>query len=149
MEQLEFKIIIDAPREVVWNILIGRETYPISTSVFCEGSKVETDWKVGSKALFLDNKNSGMSSVIEENIPYSFLSIKHLGEVKNGVEDTESDQVKTWAGCHEIYTLKDLHNNTLWIVEIGVSHEYALYMKDLWPKAQQKVKEMAETTNQE
>ncbi|RZK25014.1 MAG: hypothetical protein EOO43_06580 [Flavobacterium sp.] len=52
MKQLEFKIIIDAPREVVWNILIGIDTYPIWTSVFSENSKVETDWKVGSKALF-------------------------------------------------------------------------------------------------
>jgi hypothetical protein len=148
MEQLEFKIIIDAPREVVWNILIGIDTYPVWTSVFCEGSKVETDWKVGSKALFLDGNNSGMVSVIAENNPYSFLSIKHIGEVKNGIEDTEGEQVKSWAGCHENYTLKDLHNSTLWIVEMDVTPEFAVYMKDLWPKAQQKVKEMAEATNE-
>jgi len=135
MEPLEFKIIIDAPREVVWNILIGVDTYPIWTSVFCEGSKVETDWKVGSKALFLDGNNSGMVSVIEENTRYSFLSIKHIGEVKNGSEDLESEQVKSWAGCHENYTLKDLHNNTLWIVEMDVTPESAEQVKVMMRKS--------------
>jgi hypothetical protein len=144
MEKLQFKIIIDAPKEIVWNILIGKDTYPIWSAVFCEGSKVETDWQVGSKALFLDNTNSGMVSVIAENIPYSSLSIKHVGEVRNGVEDTESEAVKSWAGSNETYTLKDLHNNTLWNVELDVPTDFIVYMNDLWPKAQQKVKEMAE-----
>ncbi|MEJ7560065.1 MAG: SRPBCC domain-containing protein [Pedobacter sp.] len=145
MEKLEFKMTINAPKEVVWNILIGDETYPQWTSVFCDGSKVVTDWQVGSKALFLDGKNSGMVSTIEQNIPYSYLSIKHIGEVKEGIEDTESEQVKSWAGSHENYTLEELDDNTLWIVEMDATPEFADYMKDLWPKAQQKVKEMAET----
>lgn len=144
MEKLEFKIIIDAPKETVWNILISKNTYPEWTSVFCEGSRAETDWKKGSKALFVDDKNSGMVSIIEENEPYTFLSIKHLGEIKNGVEDTESEHVKSWAGCYENYTLKDIHNSTLWIVEMDVTPEFAVYMNDLWPKAQLKVKQMAE-----
>ena len=144
MEKLEFKVIIDAPKETVWNILIGPETYPIWAAIFCTGSRAETDWKVGSKALFVDDTNSGMVSIIEENMPYSFLSIKHIGEIKNGVEDIESDQVKSWGDCYENYTLKDLHNNTLWIVEMTAPPEFADFMKDLWPKAQQKVKEMAE-----
>jgi uncharacterized protein YndB with AHSA1/START domain len=146
MEKLEFRITIQAPKETVWYILIGKETYPEWTSVFCEGSKVETDWQVGSKALFLDSKNSGMVSVIEENIPYSFLSIKHIGAVNEGAEDTASEQVKLWAGSHENYTLEDVDSNTLWIVEMDVSPEFATYMEDLWPKAQQKVKEMAEAS---
>lgn len=148
MEKLAFKVIIEAPKERVWNIIIGKETYPIWTAEFCEGSMVETDWKAGSKALFLDQTNSGMVSIIEESTPYSFLSIKHIGEVKNGVEDTESDQVKSWGGCYENYTLEDVNNSTSWLVEMKVPPEFAIYMKDLWPKAQQKVKELAEASHQ-
>jgi rhodanese-related sulfurtransferase len=36
-----------------------------------------------------------------EHRPNEFFSIEHLGVVKNGVEDTSSDEVKKWAGAHE------------------------------------------------
>lgn len=147
MEKLEFKIVIDASPEKVWNTLIGDKTYPKWTAVFAEGSNVETDWQAGSKALFLDGKGSGMVSVIEENIPYKYLSIKHLGEVVGDVEDTVSESIKEWAGAHENYTLAEVEGKTLWTVELDVTAEFADYMNELWPKAMQKVKEMAETDN--
>ncbi|MFC4210863.1 SRPBCC domain-containing protein [Pedobacter lithocola] len=144
MKKLTFEILINAPKEIVWNIIIGDDTYPEWASVFCEGSKAVTNWATGSKALFVDDSNSGMVSIIEENIPYSFLSIKHVGEVKDGIEDTDSENVKAWAGLLENYTLKENGERTFWIVEMDATPEFATFMEDLWPKAQQKVKEMAE-----
>ena len=81
---MEFDIDIDAPREKVWNTLWNKETYPEWTAAFAEGSRAETDWQKGSKVMFLDAKNSGMVSVIAENKPNEFMSIKHLGIIKNG-----------------------------------------------------------------
>ncbi len=98
MEKLNFSIKIKAPREKVWSTLLDDKTYRIWTSVFAEGSHAVTDWKEGNKALFLDGKGQGMVSTIAKNIPNEFLSIRHLGMVKDGVEDTESDEVKAWAG---------------------------------------------------
>lgn len=144
MKKMEYDIEINATPETVWNIIIGKETYPEWTAVFCEGSAVETDWKKGSKALFLDSNGSGMVAEIEENIPHEFLSIKHLGEISNGVEDTMSDKVKEWAGAHENYTLKAVDGKTLWKVEIDVTTDFIDYMNEAWPKAQKRVKEMAE-----
>lgn len=144
MKKLEFDIKINATPETVWNIIIGKDTYPEWTATFCEGSAVETDWKKGSKALFTDGNGSGMVAEIEENIPYEFLSIRHMGEIVNGVEDTMSDKVKEWAGAHENYTLKQVNGQTHWEVAIDVTPDFIDYMNDTWPKAQQKVKEMAE-----
>lgn len=144
MKKMEYNIEINATPETVWNIIIGKDTYPEWTAVFCEGSAVETDWKKGSKALFLDGNGSGMVAEIEENIPYEFLSIRHLGEISNGVEDTMSDKVKEWAGAHENYTLKAVDGKTRWEVEIDVTPDFIDYMNEAWPKAQKKVKEMAE-----
>lgn len=144
MKKLEFDITINAAPEKVWNVIIGKETYPEWTAIFCEGSAVETDWKKGSKALFLDGNGSGMVAEIEESIPYEFLSIRHMGEIVNGVEDTMSDKVKEWAGAHENYTLKQVNGQTVWKTEIDVTPDFIDYMSDAWPKAQQKVKEMAE-----
>ena len=75
---------------------------------FTAGSYYSGDWSKGSKILFLgpgeDGKTSGMVARIAENRPYEFISIEHLGEVVNGVEDLTSEKVKSWAGAHEDYT---------------------------------------------
>lgn len=144
MKKKEFKIIIDAPREKVWNVIIGEDTYPVWTAVFAEGSSVETDWKKGSKALFLDGKGSGMVSEIAENIPYEFLSIRHLGEIIGGKEDTQSEKVKEWAGACENYTLTEVDGKTEWLTEMDVTEEFGDYFDKTWPAAMEKAKELAE-----
>ncbi len=144
MKKQEFKIDINAPREKVWNVLWGEETYPKWTAPFAEGSRAETDWKKGSKVLFTDGKGSGMVSRIEENVPNEFMSILHLGEVKDGVEDTESEKVKQWAGAHENYTLKGTNGKTELIVHMDITEEFAEMFNNIWPKALAKVKDIAE-----
>lgn len=84
MEKIEFKTEINASAEKVWDVLFGKDTYPKWTVAFAENSSVETDWQKGSKAIFGDGTGNGMLAVIEDNIPNKFMSIKHLGEVKDG-----------------------------------------------------------------
>lgn len=144
MEKQEFKIAIDAPREKVWNVLWNDETYRAWTKAFSEGSHVVTDWKKGSKVLFLDGKGMGMVSTIDETIPNEYMSFKHLGHVKDGVEDTESDEVKGWAGAHENYRLREAGGKTELIVDVDINDEFKDYFINTFPVALQKVKELAE-----
>jgi hypothetical protein len=144
MEKQEFKTLIDAPRERVWNILWDDETYRSWTSVFSEGSRAKTDWKKGSKVLFLDGSNSGMVSTIAENIPNEYMSIRHLGTVKNGVEDLDSEETKAWAGALENYTLESKDGQTELTVDIDITDEFKDYFMKTWPKAMDKIKELAE-----
>ncbi|SFD21866.1 Activator of Hsp90 ATPase homolog 1-like protein [Chitinophaga sp. CF118] len=144
---MEFKITINAPREKVWNALWDDASYREWTSAFAEGSWADTDWKKGSKALFLGEKNSGMVSTIAENIPNEFMSIKHLGNVIDGVEDLESEEAKKWAGGFENYTLRTVDGKTELKIDMGgvdISQEFKDYFMDAWPKALQKLKELAE-----
>ncbi len=144
MQKQNFKIDINAPREKVWETLWGKDSYPAWTSAFTEGSHVKTDWKKGSKTLFLDAKNDGMVSKIAENKPNEFMSFEHLGFMKDGVEDLESEQVKKWAGAHENYTLKTVNGKTELSVEMDITDEYKDYFEKTWPKALDLVKELAE-----
>lgn len=144
MKKKEYRIIIDAPREKVWNVIIGKDTYPIWTAVFAEGSNVETDWKKGSRAVFGDGTGSGMIAEIAENIPYEFLSIRHLGEIINGKEDTTSDKVKEWAGSTENYTLTEKNGKTEWLTELDITEEFVDYFDKTWPRSMEIVKELAE-----
>lgn len=144
MEKQQFKISISAPREKVWKVLWEKETYSQWTKPFSETSTAETDWQKGSKVLFGDGTGNGMVALIEENIPNEYMSIKHLGEMKNGVEDTTSDQVQQWAGAHENYTLKTSNGETELIIDMDITPEFAEMFNEAWPKALAKVKEISE-----
>ncbi|TCC93172.1 SRPBCC domain-containing protein [Pedobacter hiemivivus] len=144
MKKLEYSIAINASPERVWEIIVGKDTYGQWTAPFSEDSSVETDWKKGSKALFLDGKGNGMVSEIVESIPGKFLSIHHLGEVKDGVEDPTTYQGEQWGDALENYTLKEVDGKTLWLVNMDMNEEYVQYMDDAWPLALAKVKELAE-----
>ena len=48
-----------------------------------------------------------MVSVIAENRPNEYLSIRHIGVVSQGIDDTASDEVKAWAPAYENYTLAE------------------------------------------
>lgn len=146
---MDFRIEINATREKVWDVLFDKETYSQWTTVFSEGSKVETDWKKGSKALFIDESNRGMVSRIAENVPNEFMSIEHLGMYDNGVEDYESEHVKMWAGAKETYTLTEADGKTTLdiFMEMDESEKNKKMIDmfaDMWPKALAKVKELAE-----
>src|SRR4051812_30230703 len=112
MEKINFSTSINAPKDKVWRTLWEDASYRKWTSFFMEGSCAVTDWKEGSKILFVDGKGNGMVSQIESSNPYDYMSFKHLGVVKNGVEDTESEAVKAWAGAQENYTLKETNGTT-------------------------------------
>jgi hypothetical protein len=145
MDTKTFTISINAPREKVWSTLWEDATYRKWTAAFAEGSWAKTDWKKGSKALFLDGKNDGMVSTIADNKPNEFMSIKHLGIVKNGVEDTTKSG--EWSGALENYTLKPVNGKTELVIDFGIKdipQEMLSYFMETWPKALAKLKELAE-----
>ena len=143
MEKLHFSIIINASNKKVWETMLGNETYKIWTNVFAPGSYFVGDWSEGSKMLFLGpdetDKMSGMVSKIKENRPYEYVSIEHIGEVKNGKEE-----VTEWSGALENYTFKEIDGKTELLIEMDINEDYKELFQDIWPKALQKLKEIAE-----
>jgi len=144
MEKINFKTVINAAPEKIWKVLWNDDTYRQWTSAFSEGSYAETDWQEGSKVLFLDGKGQGMVSKIAANRPNEFMSIEHLGFVKDGIEDTNSEEVKAWAGAHEDYTLKKVNGKTELLVDMDVTDDFKDYFKETWPKALENVKRLSE-----
>ena len=144
MQKLNFSTSINAPKEKVWKTLWDDSSYRKWTSVFGEGSYADTDWKEGSKVLFLDGKGEGMVSKIETNRPNEFMSFKHLGMVKNGVEDTESETVKGWAGALENYTLTEVNGTTELTVDMDITEDFQSYFTETFPKALEQVKVLSE-----
>ncbi|MCO6473503.1 MAG: SRPBCC domain-containing protein [Melioribacteraceae bacterium] len=150
MNKLNFSIVINAPKEEVWDSMLGEETYRIWTEPFAKGSHFVGEWSEGSKIYFLgpdpEGNMSGMLSRIKEIREYEYVSIEHIGFVNNGIEDTSSDAVKDWAGAMENYSFKENDGNTEVVVELigNIRDEYSEMFKDMWPKALNKLKEIAE-----
>ena len=145
MNKERFSIKINAPKEKVWNVLWNDATYRMWTSVFSEGSYADTDWKEGSKVLFLSAKGDGMFSTIAKKVPNEFMSFKHLGVVKNGKEEPGDEETKKWSGALENYTLKETGGSTELKVEIDVTQEFQNYFRETFPKAFEKVKALSES----
>jgi hypothetical protein len=144
MHKIRVSTNIRAPKETVWRVMLDDVTYQRWSSIFHEGSYAVTDWKEGSKALFLTPGRNGMLSKIVVNRPNEFLSIMHQGIVKNGEELRETDEAKQWAGALENYTLRDTGDDSILTIEIDVADEYKKYFEETWPKALQKLKEIVE-----
>lgn len=151
MEKMHFSIVIDAPKEKVWNVMIGKDTYPLWTDIFMPGSHFVGAWSKGSKILFLapdeSGEMSGMVSRIKENRQYEYISIETVGIVYNGKEDTSGKEAREWAGSLENYTFKDVDGKTELRVDLSsdvVNQEMIDMSKKIWPKALDKLKKLAE-----
>lgn len=144
MKTIKREIKINAPKEKVWNVLMKDELNRLWYAEFMEGTYVETDWKVGSKAVFKDQTNSGMINKVLVNKPNELLSMEVLGFVENGVEDYESEAVKSIQGGKETYQLSESDGVTHLAIESGMSEEMFESMSASWEKGLQKIKELAE-----
>lgn len=149
MQKLHFSITINAPKEKVWNTMLDDKPYQEWTTAFNPGSYYKGDWSKGSKMLFLGpdpetGKEGGMVSRIAENKPYEYISIEHLGIIKNGVEDTTSEEAKKWTPAFENYTLKEKDGVTEVLVDMDSEEDYAKMFAEMWPEGLKKIKEIAE-----
>ncbi len=143
MKTLNFSIQINSPKQKIWETLWNDFTYRQWTSAFCEGSHVVSDWKEGSKTLFLDAMGDGMSSVIDKIVPNDLMSFKHLGAVSKGVEQPV-DENSGFYGAKESYYLKQVGSSTELIVEVDATEDFETYLQQSFPKSLEKVKEIAE-----
>jgi uncharacterized protein YndB with AHSA1/START domain len=148
MEMLKFETRINAPAEKVFRIMLSKDYWNEWTTPFNPTSQFTGNWDKGSRMQFLgtdqDGEEGGMVSTIRENIPNRFLSIEHLGILKNGEEILTGEEVEAWAGARENYFFREENGTTLLFVETDTNSEYKSYFAETWPLALQKLKEICE-----
>lgn len=149
MQKLHYSILINASKEKVWHAMLDDATYRKWTAVFNPGSYFKGDWSKDSKMLFFGpdpktGEEGGMVSRIAANKKYEYLSIEHLGFIKNGVEDTTSAEAKEWFPAFENYTFKEKDGKTELLIDMDSLEEYVDMFDKLWPEALQVLKDIAE-----
>ena len=144
VKRIQFHTTIKAPVAVVWETMLGAESYPRWTTAFAEGSYYEGSWSQGSRIRFLSPSGDGMVAEIAENRPNELISIRHLGYIVNGVEDTESDSVRAWAPAFENYSFSSVPDGTRIVIDQDVTEDFEQFMRDTWPKALELLKQLCE-----
>lgn len=139
MVTLKFKIYINASRAKVWEALWKDENYRNWTEAFTAGSHAISDWNESDYIRFMDGKNNGMYGLIETKIENEVMVFKHLGDVLDGV-----DMERDWAGAREQYFLLEREGQTKLKVGVDVLAEYVDYMNEVFPKALERLKVLAE-----
>jgi uncharacterized protein YndB with AHSA1/START domain len=147
-EILHFEVMISRNPETVFNTMLDEGRYKEWTSEFNPSSHFKGSWKKGSKILFIgtdsNGSTGGMVSRIKDNIPGRYLSIEHLGIIKDGKEITDGPDIEEWAGALENYTFTNKNGSTLLQVDLDSNQEFKSYFIETWPKALKKLKSMCE-----
>lgn len=144
MKQMVFSTQIDAPRETVWRTMLELDTYRDWTSAFFPGSTYEGSWEKGARIRFIGPEGSGMFSQIAESRPHELLSIRHLGELKAGVEEAKGGAEGGWGWAFETYSFSDSGSATELRVELDVPPDFEEFMASAWPKALARLKLICE-----
>ena len=144
VKRIQFTENIAAPVRRVFDLMIDPTGYKTWTAAFAEGCYFEGSWARGKKIKFLAPSGDGMIAEIAEHRPNEFISIRHLGFMANGVEDTESEAARSWAHAYENYTFQASSTGTRLIVDLDVTDELEAYMVGTWPKALKKLKAICE-----
>lgn len=144
VKRLRFSAEISAPLPTVWQAMTSRDSYEHWASAFTEGCCFEGSWDQGARISFLAPSGDGMVSEIAENRTNEFISIRHLGFIAQGVEDTTSESIRSWAPCYENYTFVAVPEGTRLVVELDVAAEWEQDMQEAWPRALALLKALCE-----
>jgi uncharacterized protein YndB with AHSA1/START domain len=149
MKKLNLEIEINATPENVWDSVVNKTKYNRWTSAFQETSHFEGGWNKGDKIRFLgfnaEGQKMGMVSEIAESRFPEYISIKHLGNIFNGIEDFTSEEVKKWAPSFENYTIERTAGNTaVFKLDMVVPEDYYDMFMQMWPNALNLLKQVSE-----
>jgi uncharacterized protein YndB with AHSA1/START domain len=148
MKKLNYSVHIAAPVHTVWSTMLEADTYRQWAGSFNPTSRFEGDWQLGSIIRFVganaDGSTGGLVGRIVENRPDEFVSVQYFGVVENGVDDTESEMAKQFAGTFESYSFHEFDGVTVLGVEQDSADEFAAMFEEEWPKALAVLKQLAE-----
>jgi uncharacterized protein YndB with AHSA1/START domain len=144
LKRLQWSVDISAPPSTVYQTLVEPESYGQWTAAFGDGLYFEGSWQQGQRMRFLTPGGEGVISEVAENRPDEFISLRHIGYIAGGVEDTTSEAIRAWAPAYENFTLTAAPQGTKLTVEQDMTDEFD-GMVEAWPKALARLKALCES----
>ena len=85
-----------------------------------------------------------MIARVEDNRPNELMSLRYVGQIVNGEEDTTSEEVKAFMGAYEKYAFSAAGGVTTVDVELDSEDEFVAMFDEAWPLALEKLKDIVE-----
>ena len=114
MEKLHYSIEISAPRQKVWDYMLGDDTYEKWAQAAWPGSTCEGDWTEGTEMRFAGPGGGGtLARITAVEAPHK-LAAEHIAVLQDGGGlDTTSDIAREWIGAREDYELQENNGHTV------------------------------------
>jgi len=142
MKEMPFTFEIHASKEDVWSTLWDDTTFRDWAGIIDPGTYMVGELSEGNEIQFLSAENGyGVTSLVDTLVPHEFLLLKHQADTQDsGARERDEE----WTGGEESYLLKETDGVTTLTVRIDVPTEMEEYFTVNYPKAFERVKELAE-----
>ncbi|MFN3304847.1 MAG: SRPBCC domain-containing protein [Roseateles sp.] len=147
MKDLRFGIAIAAPAARVWDCMFDPIAYRDWTTPFCAGSYFEGRWAAGARLRFLDPQGFGMEAVVDEAVPHQRLSLRLVGEIRDGRPVAGSPLAHTPAVERYLFSAAPGGGTQLDIELQSWSDGFTDFLTDSWPRALLRLKALAESVH--
>lgn len=147
MRDLHFSIDIAAPAARVWDCMFDPIAYRDWTRAFAEGSYYDGVWAAGRRLRFLDPQGFGMEAVVDDCVPHERLSLRLVGEIRDGRPVPDSPLHRHPA--RETYAFAPTAPGTTRLaVQLQAWNDgFLAFLTETWPVALQRLKALAESTH--
>lgn len=142
MKELQSSVEIKATKERVWETLWQDESLREWASIIDPGTYMVGDLKEGNEVQFISSESGyGVTSLVEKLTVNEFLLLRHRADTQ---EEGAQERDNEWTGGEETYALSESNGATTLTVAFDVPPELEGYFKTNYPKALNRVKELAE-----
>lgn len=140
---MQFSIEINASHEKVWDTLWQNETFREWAGIIDPGTHMVGDLKEGNQVQYISGNGYGVTSLVEKLTINEFLLLRHQADTQDEGRQARENE---WTGGTESYSLTEDGGTTTLVAAVDVPLEMEDYFKANYPKAFERVKELAEET---
>lgn len=142
MKELEYQIIINKPKEIVWFTIWDDQSFRDWSNNIDEGTYMLGSIIEGNEIQFISSVNGyGVTSLISKLIPNEYVLFKHASDTQNTGTETRDKQ---WTGGSESYTLTENNGSTVLIIKSEIPDELVELFNVSMPKALERIKYLSE-----
>lgn len=139
---MQFTVEIQSTKETVWSTLWQDKTFRDWAGLIDPGTYMVGELVQGNEVQYISAENGyGVTSLVAKLVTNEYLLLKHSADTQDTGERLRKQE---WTGGEESYALTEQNGMTILTAAFDVPPELEDYFTINYPKALNRVKELAE-----